>query len=69
MEQIALVKGMKCTHCEMHVKETLSQIPGVKEVKADHVKGEVSIISDVPIKMEAIKDALSKTKYHFEGLK
>lgn len=69
MEQIAIVKGMKCAHCEAHAREALLTIPGVKEVKADHNTDEVKIESDAPISEEAIKAALSTTKYHFEGLK
>lgn len=69
MEQIALVKGMKCVHCEAHVKEALEKIPGVLQIKADHVTSEVKIISEAQVSQDAIEKALSSTKYQFEGFK
>ena len=38
-----LVGGMMCGNCEKHVKEALEKVHGVKEAKADHRTGRVSL--------------------------
>ena len=39
-----LVGGMMCGNCEKHVKEALEKVHGVKEAKADHRTGRVSLM-------------------------
>lgn len=37
------VAGMTCGHCEMSVREEISEIPGVTDVQADHATGAVRV--------------------------
>jgi copper chaperone CopZ len=39
-------EGMHCTGCEMNAQELVSELPGIKKVKADHKKGEVKVEFD-----------------------
>ena len=40
------VEGMTCTHCEMSVKEEISEIPGVTDVTTDHTTGLVEVTGE-----------------------
>ena len=37
------VTGMTCGHCELSVKEEISEIKGVTDVTADHTTGAVTV--------------------------
>ena len=37
------VNGMTCGHCELSVKEEISEISGVTDVTADHTTGAVTV--------------------------
>lgn len=60
MKKIINIEGMACNHCVMAVKNALSKLSGVKEVKVDLsnktaiVEGE-SLSDDILV--EAIEDA------------
>lgn len=68
MKQIAIVKGMKCHHCEMHAKEALMKIDGVLNVEANHSTNKVIIECERLLSEEEIKKAIDSTGYQFEGL-
>ncbi len=38
--------GMHCGGCEMNAQEFVSELPGIKKVKADSKKGEVKVEYD-----------------------
>ncbi|WP_342318642.1 heavy-metal-associated domain-containing protein [Corynebacterium mayonis] len=40
------VEGMTCGHCEMSVKEEISEITGVESVTADHITGLVEVTGE-----------------------
>ena len=40
------VEGMTCEHCEMSVKEEISEIAGVANVTADHATGLVEVTGE-----------------------
>lgn len=40
------VTGMTCGHCELSVKEEISEIKGVTDVTADHTTGAVTVTSE-----------------------
>lgn len=47
METIRLlVEGMKCSGCELSVKDTLEAVDGVEEVRADRGNDQVEIDFD-----------------------
>ena len=47
---------MHCTGCENRIKNSLKMIKGVKDVEADHNKGEVI----VELKNEKVSDEVKK---------
>ena len=40
------VTGMTCGHCELSVKEEISEIKGVTDVTADHTPGAVTVTGE-----------------------
>lgn len=40
------VSGMTCGHCELSVKEEISEISGVTDVTADHTTGAVTVTGE-----------------------
>ena len=67
MEIKVKVKGMMCEHCEAHVKKAIEGINGVKEAKADHKAGTVTIKAEREIDKEKIKTAVESAGYEFLG--
>ncbi len=57
MKELELnVSGMHCSGCENRIKNAISDIRGIKEVKANHETGKVSVISKKDIDDEMLKD-------------
>ena len=69
MKTKIIVKGMKCQHCEAHVKDAIEKIDGVNFAKPDRAKSEVEVESNREINEEEYKLALSHLKFTFEGIK
>ncbi len=69
MKTTIIVEGLKCHHCEMHAEEAIRKIPGVREVKADHITKEVSIVSDNPINEDSLKKSMEDAGYTYKGIK
>lgn len=40
------VEGMTCGHCELSVKEKISELDGVTAVTADHTTGAVTVTGE-----------------------
>lgn len=57
------IDGMACAMCEAHVSEAIRKAANVKKVTADHKKGEAVILSDEPLKEEALRAAIGATGY------
>jgi cation transport ATPase len=69
MNTIAIsVLGMMCPHCERHVSQALSAIPGVEEVKADHKSNTVTLTCSAPVNEAVIAAAVQQAGYDFKGL-
>ncbi|MBR3134032.1 MAG: heavy-metal-associated domain-containing protein [Clostridia bacterium] len=67
MQDIVLkVNGMMCSGCEKRVQNVVSSIENVKEVKADHEKGTVTIKVDVNVNIDEIKSAIRDLEYEVE---
>ncbi len=62
VRQEVLVEGMKCEHCEAHVAEALSKIPGVESVKADRTKKDAIVVSEKGISEEQAKEAVESVR-------
>ena len=62
--EVLAVKGMSCGHCEQSVEKSLSVVDGVKKVKADHTKGQVTVYyKGDPPEMEAVKVQIVELGY------
>lgn len=65
---IISVTGMMCPHCERHVTQALSTLPGITEVKADHKSDTVTIISEGPVDAALLEATVKKEGYEFKGI-
>jgi len=58
------VKGMTCESCNLHVENTLAQLPGYINAKADYKTGTVKVEYDAGKSSEKdVKDAVNSTGY------
>ena len=57
------IDGMMCGMCEAHVSDVIRRNFKVKKVSASHVKNSVEIISEEPVKKEALESAFAPTGY------
>lgn len=61
------VGGMNCSHCSGSVQRTLSAIPGLSDVKVDHVSGIAEYKGDADVKM--LIDKITEIGYTAEEMK
>ena len=64
--QTVLVEGMTCNHCVSSVTEEVGAIDGVDSVSVDLQVGgasRVTVVSDRPVSMEQIRDAVVEAGY------
>ena len=64
-ETVIKIKGMVCSGCENRVKNVLKELRGVKEVEADHNKGEVKVISSDRLDKEIIEKRIEDLGFEF----
>ncbi len=58
---------MHCHGCEMNAQDTVSELPGIKKVKADFKKGEVNVEYDEgKATVEEIKAKIAEAGYGAE---
>jgi copper chaperone len=63
-KQTMKVKGMHCKSCEMLIKDSLEELPGIANVQADHKKGLVIFEFDkAKGNTQDVKDAIKKEGY------
>lgn len=66
------VEGMTCGHCVASVTEELTEVPGVKNVEVILNKGgtsKVTLVSDVNLDDEALRDAVSEAGYELKEIR
>ena len=64
------VTGMTCDQCVAAVTEEVSRIDGVRSVEIELRPGDVSVvtvISDIPLLTEAVRDAIDEVGYALAG--
>jgi copper chaperone len=64
------VTGMTCDQCVAAVTEEVSRIDGVRSVEIELRPGDVSVvtvISDIPLLTEAVRDAIDEAGYALAG--
>lgn len=57
------VTGMTCGHCEMSVREEVSNVPGVQEIQVSAQTGTLVITSARPVDDDAILAAVDEAGY------
>jgi copper chaperone len=57
------VTGMTCQHCVGSVSSEVSRIPGVTDVQVDLQSGQVTVVSEQPIDVEAIRASVDEAGY------
>jgi len=55
-----IVNGMTCEHCRRHVTEEVSALPGVQAVAVDLAGGTMTVTSETPIALDAIRGAVEE---------
>lgn len=56
------VSGMTCGHCEMSVREEVSEVAGVSAVEVSHETGRL-VVSGDSVSDEAVKAAVEEAGY------
>lgn len=57
------VSGMTCEHCVGAVRDEVSRIPGVTDVRVDLSSGRVMVESETPIDFEAVRASVDEAGY------
>ena len=57
------VTGMTCGHCEMSIREEVSQIPGVDEIQASAQTGKLVVSSTSALDDAAVLAAVDEAGY------
>ena len=71
LEQLTFqVEGMKCEHCVKKVKEALCTIDGIKKVKVNLEKKEVTVFykKNQLVLVEDLKGAVENLGYEYGGV-
>jgi copper chaperone CopZ len=67
MEKMIKVEGMHCKSCEMLLSDVLSEIKGIRVVKADAKKGTITVAAADQDAIEEAKKAIAKEGYKVLG--
>jgi copper chaperone CopZ len=57
------VTGMTCGHCVAAVTEEITALPGVQQVDVDLTSGAVTVISDQPLPIASVSEAVDEAGY------
>lgn len=57
------IEGMACSMCEAHINDVVRKTAAVKKVTSSHKKGETVILSEQPLDVPALKEAIKATGY------
>ncbi len=61
------VEGMTCEHCVNSVKEEVGSVAGVREVAVDLETGGLTVTSEQPVDMAAVRGAVEEAGYTLVG--
>jgi copper ion binding protein len=61
------VTGMTCGHCVSAVSSELGRLPGVRAVEVDLATGAVTVDSDAPLPVDAVRAAVDEAGYALAG--
>ncbi|OHX04483.1 heavy-metal-associated domain-containing protein [Micromonospora sp. WMMB235] len=68
METTYQVNGMTCGHCVNSVSIELSALPGVTDVQVDLAGGRVTVTSQNPLDVDAVRAAVDEAGYDLVGV-
>lgn len=68
MKKTLKVEGMKCTHCEGHVKSALEEIAGVASASASHESDTVVVELNGDVSDDALKEKVEAQGYKVLGV-
>ncbi len=57
------VTGMTCGHCEMSIREELSNVPGVQDIQVSAQTGKLVVTSVGPVDDDAVLSAVDEAGY------
>ena len=67
IETTLKINGMMCGLCESHINEVVRKNAQVNKVTSSHTKGETVIVSEAPVDVEKLKEAIAATGYTVTG--
>ena len=62
------VDGMMCGMCESHINDVVRKNAEGNKVSSSHTKGETVIVSEKPVDVEKLKQAIADTGYTVTGV-
>lgn len=57
------VTGMTCQHCVGAVSGEVSLLPGVTDVQVDLATGQVTVTSDEPLELDAVRASVDEAGF------
>jgi copper chaperone len=57
------VNGMSCDHCAGAVRDEVGGLGGVTGVDVDLVRGQVTVVSELPLDDDAVRAAVEEAGY------
>ncbi|MEU6207105.1 copper ion binding protein [Micromonospora musae] len=61
------VQGMTCGHCVSAVSAEVGAVAGVSDVQVDLATGRVTVTSDSPLEISAVRSAVDEAGYDLVG--
>ena len=61
------VTGMTCEHCVRAVTAEVTSLEGVQDVAVDVITGKVTVTSDTPLDLVAVRAAIDEAGYELTG--
>ncbi|TYB99917.1 heavy-metal-associated domain-containing protein [Micromonospora sp. WP24] len=61
------VQGMTCGHCVSAVSAEVGAVAGVSDVQVDLATGQVTVNSDSPLEISAVRSAVDEAGYDLVG--
>lgn len=67
MENTYQIKGMTCGHCVGAVTQEVSAVAGVDSVKVDLDSASMTVTSEAPVSIDALRAAVDEAGYELVG--
>ncbi len=62
------IEGMMCPHCERHVTQALSALPGVENCMASHAGNSATLTLSADVPEATLRETVEKAGYTYKGL-